>query len=219
MNNSVTLDALAVRNMLRTVSKRVIENVDVLTDADLAIGDGDHGIGMRRGFEAALDSLDKIDACESSELHTVKAAFDAVGSSIISQTGGAAGAVFGTLFRAGAKSITDVDRLDAAGFATFLEAGLAAVLKRGGVVPGQKTMVDALAPASLAAREHANSSLSHALSLAADAALVGLEATRNMIATTGKARSLGQRSLGHVDPGAITIVLILSAMRDFCAEI
>ncbi len=219
MNNSVTLDALAVRNMLRSVAKHVLKNVDVLTDADLAIGDGDHGIGMRRGFEAALDSLDKIDTAESPELNTVKAAFEAVGSSIVSHTGGAAGAVFGTLFRAGAKSIADVDRLDAAGFATFLEAGLAGVLKRGGVVPGQKTMVDALAPASIAAREHANGALNRALLLAADAALVGLEATRNMVATTGKARSLGQRSLGHVDPGAITIVLILSAMRDYCSEI
>ena len=80
-------------------------------------------------------------------------------------------------------------------------------------------MGEALAPASIAAREHANGALNRALLLAADAALVGLEATRNMVATTGKARSLGPRSLGHVDPGAITIVLILSAMRDYCAEI
>lgn len=204
-----TLDARATRDMLRVVAAHVIANVDLLTDADRATGDGDHGIGMRRGFEGALQAL------EAAEPQSVAAAFKTVGNAIVSQTGGAAGAVFGTLFRSGAKAFEGADAVDAAGLAGFLETGLESVMKRGGVVPGQKTMVDALAPAAAAARQAAAGGLPAALAAAAEAAARGLEATRNMVATTGKARSLGERSLGHVDPGAITVVLILGAMRDF----
>lgn len=206
------LDAPSTRDMLRAVARHVIANVDRLTDADLATGDGDHGIGMRRGFEAALESLDAVDTKDPA------AAFKAVGSAIVAQTGGAAGAVFGTLFRSGAKAFGATDTLDAAGLAAFLEAGLEAVMQRGGVVPGQKTMVDALAPAAAAARASVAAGLPAALDAATAAAVQGLGATRAMLATTGKARSLGERSLGHVDPGAITVVLILTAMRDFVAS-
>jgi dihydroxyacetone kinase-like protein len=197
--------------MLRAVAKHVIANVDRLTDADLATGDGDHGIGMRRGFEAALEALEAV------ESNDVASSFKAVGTAIVSQTGGAAGAVFGTLFRSGAKAFGAAAAMDAAGLAGFLETGLEFVMQRGGVVPGQKTMVDALAPAAAAAREAAAAGLQATLAAAAAAAAQGLEATRGMVATTGKARSLGERSLGHVDPGAITVVLILTAMRDFVA--
>ncbi|MBL8582518.1 MAG: DAK2 domain-containing protein, partial [Rhizobiaceae bacterium] len=86
-----TLDTVQSTDMLKAVSQRVIQQVDVLTDADLAIGDGDHGIGMRRGFEAALASL------EAATPESIEAAFKATGTAILSNTGGAAGAVFGTL--------------------------------------------------------------------------------------------------------------------------
>ena len=198
--------------MLVAVSQAIIDQTDVLTDADLAIGDGDHGIGMRRGFEAAMETLNGITEPE------INVAFKATGMAILSNTGGAAGAVFGTLFRSGAKALADGDKIDAAAFAGFLEEGLAAVLKRGGVVEGQKTMVDALAPAARAARGAASGGLKKATAAAADGALQGVEASKGMIATTGKARSLGERSIGHPDPGAISISLILIAMRDFCAK-
>lgn len=205
-----TLDVGGARAMLSAVAHHVIANVDRLTDADLAIGDGDHGIGMRRGFEGALDGLATADPV------SIEGAFKAVGNAIVSQTGGAAGAVFGTWFRSGAKALSGADGVDGVRFAAFLGAGLEAVLKRGGVVPGQKTMVDALAPAAAAAQECAAAGLQQTLAAAAVAASQGLQATRDMVATTGKARSLGERSLGHVDPGAITVVLILTAMRDYC---
>lgn len=208
-----SLDALAARDMLRAVSTHVIAHVDVLTDADLAIGDGDHGIGMRRGFEGALERL------AAAENGSVEASFKLVGNAILSQTGGAAGAVFGTMFRSGAKAFGGSDIMDAARIAAFLETALEFVQQRGGVVPGQKTMVDALAPAALAARKSVPAGLQETLVAATAAATQGLEATRNMIATTGKARSLGERSLGHVDPGAITVVLILTAMRDYCTKL
>ncbi|WP_442580520.1 dihydroxyacetone kinase subunit DhaL [Mesorhizobium sp. ASY16-5R] len=206
------LDAAGARDMLLAVSQALIDQTDVLTDADLAIGDGDHGIGMRRGFEAALEAL------KASEPDSAEAAFKATGMAILSNTGGAAGAVFGTLFRSGAKAFAAAGTVDGPGFAGFLEEGLAAVLKRGGVVEGQKTMVDALAPAARAARAAAGGGLKAATAAAAEGALQGVEASKAMIATTGKARSLGERSIGHPDPGAISISLILKAMRDFVAK-
>ncbi|MFI0845257.1 dihydroxyacetone kinase subunit DhaL [Mesorhizobium sp. IMUNJ 23232] len=206
-----TLDAAGARDMLVAVSQALIDQTEILTDADLAIGDGDHGIGMRRGFEAALEAL------KASEPDSVDAAFKTIGMAILSNTGGAAGAVFGTLFRSGAKGFAG-GSIDGASFAAFLEDGLAAVLKRGGVMEGQKTMVDALAPAARAARAASDKGLEAATAAAVDGALQGVEASKAMIATTGKARSLGERSIGHPDPGAISISLILKAMRDFVAR-
>jgi len=206
------LDANTSRAMLESVSRYVIERTDILTDADLAIGDGDHGIGMRRGFEAALSNL------ESAPGDSPEAVFKTVGTAILSNTGGAAGAVFGTLFRAGSKAFAGKDTIDGDGFAAFLENGLEAIIKRGGVVEGQKTMIDAIGPAARAARGEVGEGLAAVVAAAAAASLSGVEATRDMIATTGKARSLGERSLGHPDPGAISISLILQAMRDFTAK-
>jgi dihydroxyacetone kinase-like protein len=206
-----TLDTAGARDMLVAVSQSIIDQTDVLTDADLAIGDGDHGIGMRRGFESALEALN------AGEPESVDAVFKATGMAILSNTGGAAGAVFGTLFRSGAKGFSG-GVVDGESFAAFLEEGLAAVLKRGGVTEGQKTMVDALAPAARAARAASGGGLKATTAAAASAALEGVEATKGMIATTGKARSLGERSIGHPDPGAISISLILKAMQDFTAK-
>lgn len=207
---SDTLDREGATAMLRAVAQAVIDQTDVLTDADLAIGDGDHGVGMRRGFEATLEAL-------QSQPDTVEAAFKAAGTAIMSQTGGAAGAIFGTFFRSGAKAFAGKEAVDGASFAGFLETGLEAVLKRGGVTEGQKTIIDALAPAARAARA-AGGSLADVTAAAAQGALDGVEATRAMIATTGKARSLGERSIGHPDPGAISVSLILVAARDFVAK-
>lgn len=203
------LDGAQTRLLMIAVSRRMIDSVDLLTDADRAIGDGDHGIGMRRGFEAALEGLEAGDGSAPPD-----AVMKSVGMAIMGKTGGAAGAVFGTLFRSGGKALEGRDRLDGDAFAAFLHAALEAVLKRGQVTEGQKTMVDALAPAARAAAEAEGRSFADVAAIAAEAAAGGVEATRDMVATTGKARSLGERSLGHVDPGAVSISIILAAMRD-----
>ena len=202
------LDKAGAVLMLRGVAQAVIDKVDVLTDADLAIGDGDHGIGMRRGFEAALAALE-------TEPASIDAAFRATGMAIMSNTGGAAGAVFGTVFIAGAKAFVGQDAITADGFRQFLADAQAAVAKRGGVVEGQKTMLDALACAARAAADE--TTLKGAATQAAEGAQRGVDATRDMIATTGKARSLGERSLGHPDPGAISVAIIMAAIRDHVA--
>mgnify|MGYP000615500054 CR=1 FL=1 len=206
-----SLDTAGSIAMLKAVAQAIIDQTDVLTDADLAIGDGDHGTGMRRGFEAAQEALN------ANPPALVEDAFKAVGMAVLSQTGGAAGAIFGTLFRSGGKAFAGKDAVEGDAFAAFLESGLEAVLKRGGVTEGQKTIIDALAPAARAARA-ASGSLADVSAAAARGALDGVEATKGMIATTGKARSLGERSIGHPDPGAISVSIILVAMRDFIAR-
>jgi len=183
-----------------------------LTKADQAIGDGDHGIGMARGFEGAKGKLD------TDQPSTIDGAFRAVGIAIMANTGGAAGAVFGTLFTAAANACKDKDALDAAVMTEAMQAALAAIQKRGGAKPGDKTLLDALAPAVEALHANQRASLDVALAAAVDAARGGVEATRAMVAATGKARPLGARSIGHPDPGAITTSLIFEAMTTYARD-
>lgn len=206
-----TLTPSEARDMLSLVARHLVANVDMLTEVDQAIGDGDHGIGMRRGFAAVEEAMATIDP------ESVSKVFKAAGTTIMAKTGGAAGAVFGTLFRAGSAALEERPVLDAEGLAGFLARGLEGVEKRGGAQPGQKTMIDALAPAAVAAEAAIASGLIVAVQRATDAAKDGVEATKGMIATTGKARTLGERSLGHPDPGAVSMSLILEAMRDYIA--
>ena len=206
-----TLTPSQARDMLTVVARHIVASVDMLTEVDQAIGDGDHGIGMRRGFSAVEEAMATIDP------ESVSKVFKAAGTTIMAKTGGAAGAVFGTLFRAGSAALEERPVLDAEGLAGFLARGLEGVEKRGGAQPGQKTMIDALAPAAAAAEAAIASGLVVAVRNATDAAKGGVEATKGMIATTGKARTLGERSLGHPDPGAVSMSLILEAMRDYIA--
>lgn len=201
------MDGAGARAMMMAAADAVIANVDRLSEADRATGDGDHGVGMRRGFEAARAALaSQVEA-------TPEQVMKAVGTAIMANGGGASGAIFGTLFRSGAKALEGRANLDAEGFAAFLSGAVDAVKKRGGATEGQKTMIDALGPAAAASARR--SSLAEAMAAAAHAALEGVEATRSMVATTGKARSLGDRSLGHIDPGALSVSIILGAMNDF----
>jgi dihydroxyacetone kinase-like protein len=199
-------DALSqaeVKQRLEMACDAVVASQDRLTKADQAIGDGDHGVGMARGFKAAREAL------ASKPAVTVGDQFKVVGMAIMGKSGGASGAVFGTFFMGLAKGVPGTD-LDSASYAKALREGLAAVQARGGAKPGDKTMLDALVPA-IAAAEKA-STIEEALSTAAAAAALGAEATKDMIATTGKAKALGERSRGHVDPGAITLSIVLAAL-------
>jgi phosphoenolpyruvate---glycerone phosphotransferase subunit DhaL len=197
--------------MFEHVATYVEDNVDLLTQADRAIGDGDHGIGMARGFAAVRAKLGATPPATTGELVRT------VGMAIMSNTGGAAGAIFGTFFRGGAKNMGSGTIFDAGALALLLNDGLAAVQERGHAVVGDKTMVDALAPAAARALEAGGAPLDQALAAAAEAARDGMEATKGMVAATGKAKTLGERSLGHADPGALSMYLILRAMADYCA--
>lgn len=196
----------ATRDILIAAAQTVIDNQDLLTKADQAIGDGDHGVGMSRGFKAFRDAV----AGHHSDL---AAMLKAGGQAIMMTSGGASGVIFGTLFTGAAKSVTGTT-LDGNQFAIALAGGLDAVQARGKAKPGNKTMVDALTPAVQAARaaaKHAGALTEVAVS-AATAAEKGLEETKGMVATTGKSKSMGERSLGFVDPGALTLSLFLRSL-------
>jgi dihydroxyacetone kinase-like protein len=197
-------DAEDLKRALESAADLILSETETLTRADQAIGDGDHGIGMARGFNAVKAALP---ACGPG----VPAVLEAVGKALMLKVGGSSGAIFGTLFLSGSKALAG-GPLDAEGFARFLEAGLEGVQKRGNAKVGDKTLVDALAPAAAAARLHAEASLRECLTAAARAAHDGMERTRDMVATLGRAKTLGERSLGHIDPGAMSMTLLLRGL-------
>lgn len=202
-----TVNAEQLREILSGACQAIVDAREELGEADRATGDGDHGTGMSRGFGAALTAL------KDAELATVGDAFKTVGMAVLNTSGGASGAVFGTMFRAPAKGLS-TDVLDDAGYAEALEVSAEKVEARGKASAGQKTMLDALIPAAEAARAAVGQGLPAAARAAAEAAEKGSEATKDMIAKVGKAKSLGERSLGHKDPGSISVTILLNAIAD-----
>lgn len=197
--------------MLLHVAQTMVDNEPMLTEADRAIGDGDHGIGMARGFSAVKEKL------TGQTFSTLSDLFKATGMALMSSMGGASGAIFGTWFRGGAKAISQKDQLDHETFGVFLQNGLNSIVLRGGAKEGDKTMIDALAPASQVANTNASASLTDLFQAVVNAAETGMEKTKTMVATTGRAKTLGERSLGHPDPGAISTYLIFKSMSEYLA--
>ena len=191
------------------VAQEMVSKQDLLTQADKAIGDGDHGIGMTRGFEAVLQKLNQ------KKFDSVGAMLQNIGNTLLMSIGGAAGAIFGTWFRGAATSLMDIIIFDSDVLASMLTDGLSAVKDRGKAKPGDKTMVDALEPAACNATAMKRQSLEKALAAATKAAQEGMENTKNMVATMGKAKTLGERAIGHPDPGALSTYLILSLMTEY----
>lgn len=200
-----------VREMIIDLAHGMIASTDRLTQADKAIGDGDHGVGMARGFENVLQKV------AGQEFSSIGQLYRTVGTAILTSAGGAAGAVFGTFFRGAAENVGDLDVLTSAIFCRMLFDGLRAVKNRGGAKAGDKTMIDALEPAAVESERWLSASLDEALAAASEAARLGMEKTREMVASIGKAKTLGERSLGHPDPGAVSMSLILQFMADFAA--
>ncbi len=197
------------REMFIVVAKGMLESKDILTKADQTIGDGDHGIGMARGFEAVVDKLSK------SEFNTIRELLNAIGMTLLTSVGGAAGAIFGTLFRGAAKSLDEAAIFDSQALSTMLLDGLLAVKLRGKAEPGDKTMIDALEPAAKKARQLVGRPLNEVIVEVSEEARKGVEKTKGMIAKFGKAKALGERSRGHPDPGAISMHFILKFMAAF----
>ncbi len=202
-----TLDLEQLRKVLADMSQAIVDARDELSEADRETGDGDHGSGMARGFAAARDAV------LAADLNSAGDAFKAVGMAVLSTSGGASGAVFGTMFRAPGKILTG-DVLDGAGYAAALEASAEQVAKRGKAERGNKTMLDALIPAAEAAKTVAGEDLSVVARAAAEAAERGSEETKGMIAVIGKAKSLGERSIGYRDPGSISVSIMLKEIAD-----
>ena len=200
------------KEMFVYVADKMVESKDVLTQADKAIGDGDHGIGMARGFEAVRQKLEAQTFASIGEL------MKSIGMALMMSIGGAAGAVFGTLFRGAGKNTGDHFELNNQTLALALQDGLQAVKDRGKAKPGDKTMVDALEPAVAKSAELGAAPLDAALIDISEAARQGMEKTKEMVAALGKAKPLGTRSLGHPDPGSLSISLIFKYMQEFVSK-
>lgn len=187
----------------------IAEHREELVKLDTAIGDGDHGTNMNRGMQAVVERLD------GGGLDDIGALLKAVGMTLVSKVGGAAGPLYGTLFLQMGTATAGQTEIGLDEWAAALEAGVAGVQKRGRAEPGDKTMVDALLPAvqALHAAQSDGASLDDALARAEDAAREGMLATTPMEARKGRASYLGPRSIGHQDPGATSSHLLLQTAR------
>jgi len=208
MDEHVTTAVL--EEWVRRFATLVAENRDYLTELDAAIGDADHGSNMDRGMRAAVAALDETPPA------TTGALFTKVGMTLVSTVGGASGPLFGTFFLRMGGSFGDVQQASAQDLAVALRAGLDGVVARGKAEAGDKTMYDALAPSvdALDAALGNGSPLAAGLKAARDAAAVGRDATNPMLARKGRASYLGERSVGHQDPGATTVALLLEAATE-----
>jgi dihydroxyacetone kinase-like protein len=208
MDENVTTAVL--EDWVRRFATLVAQNRDHLTELDAAIGDADHGSNMDRGMKAAVAALDETPPA------TAGALFTKVGMTLVSTVGGASGPLFGTFFLRMGTSFGDVGTASPQDFAVALRAGLGGVVARGKAEPGDKTMYDALAPAvdALEGALAEQSPLAAGLKVARDAAAAGRDATTPMLARKGRASYLGERSVGHQDPGATTVSLLLDAATE-----
>jgi dihydroxyacetone kinase-like protein len=201
--------AQTVRDWMQEAAVAVSAERDHLTQLDAAVGDGDHGVNMDRGFTAVTKALEDADDAPPGRLLIL------VGKTLVSKVGGASGPLWGTALRRAGRALGDTEAGDGAALTDALQAGLDGVVELGAAEPGDKTMVDALSPALTALRESLDggAALADAVAAAAEAAEEGAKATVPMQARRGRASYLGERSIGHLDPGAVSTGLILRALE------
>jgi dihydroxyacetone kinase-like protein len=208
MGTPIAVDhVLSVDDWMNGSAAAIEAEADHLTQLDSAIGDGDHGVNMTRGMRAVLAAL-----AESEDGAAGKRLILA-GKTLVSTVGGASGPLWGTALRRAGRALGD-GQLDGPGLVAALDAALAGVQELGAAEPGDKTMVDALGPAVATLRERldAGDALADAVAAAADAAEEGARATTPLQARKGRASYLGERSVGHQDPGATSTALIVRAL-------
>ncbi|MEU2370810.1 dihydroxyacetone kinase subunit DhaL [Streptomyces pseudogriseolus] len=194
------LDADFFRRWMTVTAASVDSEAERLTALDSEIGDADHGSNLQRGFRAVKDALDKEPPA------TPGAVLTQAGRLLVSTVGGASGPLYGTLLRRTGKTLGEAPEVNRQQLAEALRAGVDAVMKLGGAAPGDKTMIDALLPAVDA--------LVESFAAARDAAREGAVATTPMLARKGRASYLGDRSIGHQDPGATSAALLVSALLE-----
>ncbi|SRR6266516_4354835 len=214
MEVEAVVNASTVRRWLEGTAASVREQREYLTQLDAAIGDADHGTNMDRGFTAVLEKLDGLDDASPGKVLTT------AGSTLVSTVGGASGPLWGTALRRAGRSLGEAEEFDGADLAAALEAALDGVVELGAAQEGDKTMVDALAPAVRALREELDGggSVTAALAAARVAAEEGMRATVPLQARKGRASYLGERSIGHQDPGATSTALIVAALERALTE-
>jgi len=199
-----------MRSWILTTAAAIEKNSTLLSDLDAAIGDGDHGANMSRGFTAVVKKL------ETAQPADIGALFKTVGMTLISTVGGASGPLYGGFFLELGKQTAGKQEVDSAALAAMLQAGLDDIKKRGKAELGDKTMVDALTPAVEAMRSAGNG-LAQATRTAAATARDAAEKTTPLLARKGRASYLGERSIGHQDPGATSSAILLESLAEVSA--
>jgi len=194
-------------SLIEGIADMIEKNAEEVTALDQAIGDGDHVINLQRGIHALMTQRDELAKLDWA------AAWQKIGMTLMSTVGGASGSLFGTLFVAMSKAARD-QSLDLHGFADIFTQGVESVKLRGKADVGEKTMLDVLVPVADYLREAAANAVpvSEVLISVVDTALAGMESTRDMVATKGRASFLEKRSRGHIDAGAKTVQLMICAI-------
>ncbi|KXG76964.1 PTS-dependent dihydroxyacetone kinase, ADP-binding subunit DhaL [Fervidicola ferrireducens] len=202
----MAVDSAKLVEIIKAISEKITENKEYLTQLDSAIGDADHGINMSKGFRAVVE---KISGMEGKDCGTI---LKTVGMTLISTVGGASGPLYGTAFMKAGQAVTGKSHLDFNDLITLMEAALEGIKYRGKAEKGEKTIVDALEPAVEALKRHREEGVEVALREAVEEAKKGMEYTKDIIAKKGRASYLGERSLGHQDPGATSCYIMLETM-------
>lgn len=205
-----SLDTKQMAAIIEGMAKKIEAEKEYLTELDNEIGDGDHGINLARGFEAVEKKLPSLAGGD------IGALLKGVGMQLVSIVGGASGPLYGTAFMKAGMACKGLTEIDGPAFVKAMEAAVDGIKMRGKATEGEKTMLDALCPALKVMQDDvaAGKSLKEALQDAAQAAEKGVEYTKTIIATKGRASYLGERSLGHQDPGATSSLYLLQVLAE-----
>lgn len=206
------------KEMTLKITEEIQKNKAYLCELDAAIGDGDHGISMAKGFKEAENRLRDVNEESFKKIGDI---YKLVGLALLDKIGGATGPIFSTIFLSAAKIAGDKKEVDLELFADMFAKSVEDVCKRGKSKPGEKTLIDALYPAAKALRGSAQEGLSleKGLKNAYEASLSGVENTKKMVPKQGKSRYLKDRAIGHQDAGATSISLIFKAMKEYLEDI
>lgn len=201
-----------IKDALDAVAAAIIAQKDYLTDLDRQIADGDHGINMTRGFQAAMDAVEEMD--DTTKPGPV---LETIGKAFIHNVGGAAGPLYGTGFIKAAAVCDEDTKLNVASFEKLLGAAIAGIEKRGHAKKGDKTMLDTLIPihACFLPENAEGKTLFEVLQDASHTAKEGVDYTKTIAARRGRASLVGERSIGHEDPGAVSSMLMYRALYNF----
>lgn len=202
------MDNKKVIEVLRAIGKAINEQKEFLTELDNVIGDGDHGINMARGFQEVEKKLDTV---AEKDIGTI---LKTVGMTLVSTVGGASGPLYGTAFMKSGQFLAGKESVGLADFIELLKVSVDGIKMRGKSTTGEKTMLDAMVPALEAIEKAAEEGkdAKQALEAGMTAAEQGIEYTKTIIATKGRASYLGERSIGHQDPGATSFTLMLKVV-------
>lgn len=205
--------ATKIYQCLQKIGNSIVANKEFLTDLDRAIGDADHGANMARGFTEVMNNVPQDE-------ENIGAALKKTGMTLLSKVGGASGPLYGTAYMKAAGAVQGKTELSIEDLKAMLEAAIGGIKLRGKAERGEKTMLDALEPAleALTGAIEKGEDRDTCLNQMCDAAREGVEFTKTIRATKGRASYLGDRSIGHQDPGATSSLLTLEAIRDFYAE-